>query len=384
MRSYHNRLLPRHHRVALAIIWAITTPPSVVFAEVTVRVADVTTLKGHGVNHLVGMGLVVGLSGTGDGDQYEVTMRSLARTLGHLAAPVNSLEELKETRNVAIVLIDAIIPEHGVREGDRISVNVSSLGSSKSLAGGRLLVTPLMYRDLSVDKVFAFASGRIHTPDPNVLTVGSIERGAVINEDVLVAFTALGRALPFSNDWIKPDELYVTFVLDEAHAGWGLAVAIVEAINAELSLAADTERVAIAADPKNVIVWLPPFQRSDPAAWIRDIEEMSTLMPATEARVTIDRTTGTVVVSGNARISPVVVSHKGLTVTVRVPPPSPDDPRVESRQFVAVDTGDDQETNVADLLRALNQLKVPIDDRIAILTEIQRAGKLHAKLVFKE
>ena len=79
-----------------------------------------------------------------------------------------------------------------------------------------------------------------------------------------------------------------------------------------------------------------------------------------------------------------MVSHKGLTVTVRVPPPSPDEPRVESQQFVAVDTGNDRETNVADLLRALNQLKVPIDDRIAILTEVQRAGKLHAKLVFKE
>ena len=384
MRLYYNILMPRHHLVALAVIWSIAGAPSAVLAEVTVRVGDVTTLKGYGVNHLVGMGLVVGLSGTGDGDQYEVTMRSLARTLGHLAAPVSSLEELKDTRNVAIVLVDAIIPEHGVREGDRISVNVSALGSAKSLAGGRLLVTPMMYRDLSIDKVFAFASGQIHIRDSAFLTVGAIEQGAVINEDVLIAFTALGRELPFSNDWINPSDVYITFVLDEAHASWGLAVAIVEAINAELSLAADIERVAIAADPKNVIVWLPPFQRSDPAVWIRDIEEMSTLMPATEARVTIDRTTGTVVVSGNARISPVVVSHKGLTVTVRVPPPAPDEPRVESQQFVAVDTSKDRETNVADLLRALNQLKVPIDDRIAIIVEVQRAGKLHAKLVFKE
>jgi flagellar basal body P-ring protein FlgI len=35
-------------------------------------------------------------------------------------------------------------------------------------------------------------------------------------------------------------------------------------------------------------------------------------------------------------------------------------------------------------LQALNQLSVPIEDRIAILTQIQRAGKLHAKLVFRE
>lgn len=353
-------------------------------AEVTVRISDVTTLKGYGINHLVGTGLVVGLRGTGDGDQYEATMRKLAQVLGNLATPVSGVAELKDTKNVAIVMIDAIIPEHGVREGDRIDVHVSAIGSAGSLAGGRLLVTPLVYHDRNVQKIFAYASGAIHLGDPEITTVGVVEAGALINEDVLVGFISQGHQIPFSSSWIEPTETYITYVLDGPHAGWGLAVAIAEAINAELSLVADTDRVALAVDPKNVVVWVPTIQRDDPASWIRDIEELSTLMPAAEARVVINRSTGTVVVSGNARISPVVVSHKGMTVLVRIPEVDPAEPRVESQEFVALGTNESTNATVSELLQALNQLKVPIEDRIAILTDIQRAGKLHAKLVFKD
>ena len=117
---------------------------------------------------------------------------------------------------------------------------------------------------------------------------------------------------------------------------------------------------------------------------LRDIEELSVLVPPQEARVTIDRTSGTIVVSGQARISPVIVSQKGLTVNVRVPPAAPDAALVEPKTFVALDTDRNAGANVSDLLQALNQLQVPVDDRIAVLTQIQRAGKLHAKLIFKE
>ncbi len=374
----------RPYRIDILLAVATSLATSATFAEVTVRIADVAALKGLGVNHLVGTGLVVGLNGTGDGDQYEATMRQLARALGNMGSPINGIEELKDTANVAIVWIDAVIPEHGAREGDRIDAHISAIGSCKSLAGGRLITAPLIYRDPSVGRVFAFASGPIRVVDPDRPTVGEIARGALINEDVLIGFTARGHELPFANAWIKPAETYITYVLDESHAGWGLAVAIAEAVNSELSLAADVERVALAADSKNVVVWVPPFQSGDPAAWIRDIGELSTLMPPTEARVTIDRASGTIVVSGETRISPVIVSHKGMTVVVSLPPPPIDEPRLESQQFVGIDTEERTSANAAELLQALNQLKVPIDDRIAILTEIQRAGKLHAKLIFKE
>ena len=36
---------------------------------------------------------------------------------------------------------------------------------------------------------------------------------------------------------------------------------------------------------------------------------------------------------------------------------------------------------LADLLQAFNQLKVPAEDRIAILRTLNRSGKLHAQLI---
>jgi flagellar basal body P-ring protein FlgI len=35
---------------------------------------------------------------------------------------------------------------------------------------------------------------------------------------------------------------------------------------------------------------------------------------------------------------------------------------------------------MTDLIDALNQLKVPVDDRITIIEELHKSGKLHAKL----
>jgi len=356
-------------------------------ADTSVRVADITQLKGQRVNRLVGMGLVTGLKGTGDGDDYLPAIRPLAQALQQFANPVTTLDDLKDTKNVAVVMLSAQIPENGAREGDAIDVQVTSFGAAKSLEGGHLLIAPLVYHDRAVDRIFAFASGPVRIPNKAAPTSAVIERGAVLEEDVLLAFMAAGRELPFTSAWIQPNEHYVTFMLDEAHAGWAVAAAVAEAINSELKLSADVERVALAVDTRNILVLVPSFQQHDPAPWIRDIEVLPALLPEVEARVTIDRTTGTIVVTGDARISPVIVSQKGLTVTVLNPEPPPDllAPKLETKTFVAVDTeGAQRSSRVADLLEALNRLQVPIDDRIAILTEINRIGKLHARLMFKE
>ena len=57
------------------------------------------------------------------------------------------LAELKDTKNVALVLVTATIPAAGGRQGDKIDCVVSSIGSAKSLAGGRLFLTPLIGPD---------------------------------------------------------------------------------------------------------------------------------------------------------------------------------------------------------------------------------------------
>ena len=72
------------------------------------------------------------------------------------------------------------------------------------------------------------------------------------------------------------------------------------------------------------------------------------------------------VVTGDTRISPVVISQLGLTVTVvnplaegKVPIP----PAMQ-QDFVALDHEQARQPNVRDLLEALNRLKVPFKDRV--------------------
>src|SRR3972149_4265920 len=103
----------------------------------TARVGDVTHLQGQGRNVLVGYGLVTGLDKTGDGGKFLPTMKAVA----------------------AVVMLEAIIPDHGGREGELLDVAVTAV-AAKSLAGGRLLPTPLVYHDRNVEGLFGVASRR--------------------------------------------------------------------------------------------------------------------------------------------------------------------------------------------------------------------------------
>ncbi len=357
------------------------------FAQAPVaRVGDVTRLQGQGRNVLLGYGLVTGLDNSGDGDGFLPTMRALSAMIARFSASIDSLDDLGSAKNVAIVMVEVVIPEHGAREGDMLDASVTAV-AAKSLEGGRLLPVPLVYHDRNVDDLFGFAHGRV-VLDGTTSTAGVIRGGARMEQDVLINVIVSGadlRAAGFSNPWIRPTETYITLVLDGAHAGWSMAAAIAQAVDKELSISADVERVALAMDSKSIVVLLPKHQRGDPASWIRDVEQTPILMESNEARVTINRNSGTIVVTGDTRLSPVVVSQPGMTVTVFNPLQDGTIPRAASEQqnFVALDSQRNRQPNVQDLLEALNRLKVPFQDRVSILQEIHRAGKLHAELLYE-
>lgn len=372
--------------VMRAVLLSCWLAAPVLGQAVTARVGDITRLKGQGQNRLVGFGIVTGLAQSGDGESYLPAMRSLKQAMSRLGVSVERLEDLKGTKNAALVSLEAVIPDNGAREGDLLEVAVTAL-AAKSLEGGRLFTAPLVYQDPQVEGVFALASGPLIV-HPRTPTRAAIRNGARMERDVFMNVVVSGRLLieqGFANPWIEPDSKYVTLVLDEAHSGWAMAAAVAEAIHQDLQLSADVERVARAMDPKNVVVLVPHHQESDPVSWIRSVELAPLLMESSEARVTINRTSGTIVVTGDTRISSVVVSQKGLTITVLTPLPdgSVPTPIYEEQRFVPVDSAGQRSPNVRDLLEALNRLKVEFDDRVAILEEIHRAGKLHATLMYE-
>lgn len=352
------------------------------------RVGDVTRIQGQGTNTIIGMGLVVGLNKTGDGDKFVQTQRALAQALSSLGSPVESLDDLGEAKNVAIVEVQVTIPEHGAREGERLDVRVSAL-AAKSLAGGRLLVTPLIYDDPAVQVIYAKAQGPIELPDPGAPNAGLIRGGARMEQDVFNAFVAGGVELQrsgISNSWIRPDRSYITLVLDDDHAGWSLAAAVAEAVDAGLRQVTDAERVALAVDSKSIVVMVPPHQVDDPVSYVRDVQQTPLFMESNEARVIINKGAQTIVVTGDAKLSPTVVSQAGLTVTVFNPPagePEPA-PSVEELVFVPLDKAQKRDPGLSDLLEALNRLKVPFDERVGILETMKRSGALHAKVIYEQ
>ena len=106
-------------------------------------------------------------------------------------------------------------------------------------------------------------------------------------------------------------------------------------------------------------------------------------MLSTKARVTINQKTGTIIMTGDVEISPVVISHNGLSISTIMPPPqpSPRNPMVTDHQAIAISTTGQGNGNLQDLVAAMEQLKVPALDRIQIIEELYKTGKLHAELI---
>ena len=105
------------------------------------RVKDLVSVAGVRENQLVGYGLVVGLSGTGDQtSQAPFTIQSIKNMLSGfgIRVPDNVNPQLK---NVAAVTVHASLPPFS-KPGQTIDVTVSSIGNAASLRGGSLLMAP--------------------------------------------------------------------------------------------------------------------------------------------------------------------------------------------------------------------------------------------------
>ncbi len=335
-----------------------------------VQIQDVVRLKGSESNKLVGMGLVVGLNGTGDGGKYAPAMQPLAEVIARLIDANTVWTELKDVKNVALVSLSAELPPEGVREGDRVDVHVASVGPAKSLKGGRLLLVP-MKGPLQGSPVFAFAEGAVIVEDEDSPTSGVVARGAQLTRDVMSRYL--------------DDAGRITLVIDQANASWPVANTIAGQINGVM--APDGPRIAKALDQKNVVVEVPPYQREDPAQFISNIL-VTYLDPgfvSSGAKVTINERTGTIVIGGDVQVSPAIISHQGLTITTLTPKPEPTvfEPTVETADFVKMDPSGRGGAKLEDLLNAFNQLKVPAQDRIEILKLMHASGKLHAELVLE-
>jgi len=326
-----------------------------------VKIADITRLDGQQTNTLTGFGLVFGLPGTGDGGNYAAAIKPLAAMLSKYNNAID-VKELSASQNVAVVMLTATVPASGARQGDKLDVYVTSIGAAKSLKGGRLFVSPMM-GPVPNSPLFALAEGGLTIEDASTLTTATITLGATLERD-LPAKTIKDK---------------FTLIIDNPSASWPMAYAIAKIINEESD---SGEMMAIAIDEKNVMVTIPASERERPDSFISRVLRLPVPMLPTEARVMINEKTGSIVLTGDVEISPVVISLRGLTITTITPAPigTPRAPLVETRDVLGLDTTKTGGSKLQDLVDAMVALKVPAEDRITIIKELYDTGKLHAKL----
>ena len=120
------------------------------------RIKDLTDVAGVRENQLIGFGLVVGLSATGDGEisftnqslrsmlsRFGVNIQDVTSDLSSMAYNhVSSRAKDLDLTNVAAVMVTAELPAFA-KPGQRIDVTASTIGEATSLRGGTLLMTRL-------------------------------------------------------------------------------------------------------------------------------------------------------------------------------------------------------------------------------------------------
>ena len=350
---------------------------TVVSAE---RIKDLSSVQGMRDNQLIGYGLVVGLDGSGDSvGQVSYTAQSLKNMLSQLGV-VLPPGVTPKPKNVAAVMLHATLPPF-IKKGQRIDVTVSSVGNSKSLRGGSLIMSPLKGAD---GQVYAVAQGDLIVGGLgvagsdgskitiNVPSVGRIPKGAIVERSIVNSLGSLN-----------------TLTLNLYTADFTTASRMSDAIN-EL-LGAGTAR---AIDPISVEV-KAPATRDKKISFVSTLENI-TLDPGTaSARVIINSRTGTVVISSAVRVSPAAVSHGNLVVTIQesaeVSQPNAF-ARVGNTEVVAdskIEVLEDDNrmflfdpgVDLNDIVRAVNEVGAAPGDLVAILEALKMAGALHAELL---
>ncbi len=328
-------------------------------ARTTLR--NICRIKGQEENVLRGLGLVVGLNGTGEAND-PATMRALARSMEIMgsASPqtgalpgAESLQELRRIKNASLVWVTATVPATGARRGDKLDCNVSAI-NGKSLEGGRLAFAALQGPNVLDKRVYGLAEGAIHLDSPDQPLVGRIHNGCQMEEDVFTPFVEDGQ---------------ITLVLEKHHANFQTVTDIVQVIRRAYFKQNRDEVQAVNA--ANIVVNLPNAYRDDPVAFISEIMELQTYNPEPEARVVINERTGSIVIHGEVEIGDVVISHKNIVVEANE----------ETPRFSELRLRQEASPRLKSLVDALNALKVPNADAIQIIKDIDRSGKLHGRLI---
>ncbi len=343
------------------------------FAE---RIKDIASVAGVRSNQLVGYGLVVGLDGSGDSSASftDDSMRNMLEQLGSLPPGANL-----PIKNVAAVSLSAELPPF-TKPGQKIDVNVSSIGNSKNLRGGTLLMAPLKGAD---GQIYAMAQGNLvviglnaggndgSSVTVNVPTAGRIPNGATVEREVPTSFVS-GNFITLNLN--RPD-------FTTAHR---LAETINDTMGLGTASAIDASSVKVSA----------PVNLSQKVSYLSMLENLTFNPGTAAAKIVVNARTGTVVIGQNVIVQPAAVSHGNLTVTITNDPTISQPPAFSNGTTAVVPQSDVEVTatnkeaflfnlgvTLDEVVRAINNIGATPGELVAILEALKAAGSLNAELI---
>ena len=325
---------------------------------------EISEVVGVRDNQLIGYGLVVGLDGTGDSSSSFYTYQSISNMLQLMNVKVDPATI--KSKNVASVLVTAKLPTF-TRQGDRLSITVSSIGDAKSLEGGTLIMTPLKGVDGSI---YALAQGAISVGGlsgrggvANHVTAGRVPGGAVVEKELLYDL--------YSKENAK---------LSLKEPSFANAISTEKAINRKFG-----KHIATAIDPKTITLKKP--KNMSMIQFLATVQNIN-INYKVKSRIIINERTGTVVSGVDIEIAPIVITHGKITIKISsvdtLPESSNNIYRLDND--VAVDKAGARiltrknQNNIANVTRSLKKLGAKPEDIIAIIQAMKQAGAIQADL----
>lgn len=357
--------------ILILTIWLLNPIASI---AAQVRIGNLVHVKGVRENQIVGYGVVVGLPGTGDNSRStQITNKMLIRNLGTVIDQENYIQK----GSSAAVIVTATVPPFS-KNGDKIDCTVSTIADAKSLEGGVLVQTILKAPN---GEAVAVAQGPVSVGGINkvagsaskrtaITSTGRIPGGAIMERDIE---TQIG------------DENTITISMDKSD--FTMSSRIAQAIS-------NTIAPAKAVDGSSVMINVPSRFQNDRVRFLSIIESIEVTPTIETAKVIVNERTGTVVIGSDVKLLPAAVAHGNITVTVtpnnEVSQPNPfsagatvgfANPQISIEKSSASVINMPANSNLNDLVKALNSIGVAPIDLISILQALKKAGSLQAELI---
>lgn len=303
-------------------------------SQINSRLKDVVHLQGIKKNQIYGVGLVVGLNGSGDRNS-EISRKALKKYIEDAGLKIN--EESLASQNVAFVSVSADLQGFQL-VGDVIDVQVASLGDAVSLEGGVLLQSALRGAD---DNVYASAQGVLYSPESGSTPLRMlVPGGAIIEKEIL-------------SDDINTSNVILIYKEDS-----------MQLINETVNMLKEnySDVVVTKRGVKNLSL---DFSASEEPWDVFSQLMNEELEFSSRAKIVIDKASGIVVVGGDVRVAPAYISLPGVEVEF-----SGADNRVLS-----------QSTTIQDLATEFLAMGMQAEQISSVLIALKSAGAINADII---